>query len=253
MTVLNGHTFAALVREYVGAINIPGVVPNLEQGWQAVIKLQLKEFSDRLVKQYEREMEISVKDRLPMEESELLIVHEDRLMEVKKLLEHEVCRINPLMSRGEEMETHLKQLELEIVKRNRASTVTVVGGALFQFIARNVSESKQKCEECFREAMIKSKIQEKCNEAIQTSKPLDISTEIQEIIDNYRRVAVGPASSEVLDKGLIELNQLKQTMKMIPGSVRKVEVIGVGHDRIRTSKVQSRSSRVIRCVEAIRG
>ena len=233
VTLLNGHTFAALAHEYVGAVNTPGAIPDLEQGWQAFIKLQLKEFSDSLVREYEKQMEISVKDNLPMDDSSLMMVHEQKLMQVKKLLELEVHRISPLMSRGGEMEKHLKQLELKIIRRNDDCDTKVVGGALFQFIARNYSESKQRCEECFREAMKLSKVQEKCSEAIQTSKPLDIGSETDEIIQNYRRTAVGPASSEVLDKGMVELNQLRDTIKMIPGKVTKVQVIGTGPDRVK--------------------
>ena len=233
VTLLNGHTFAALVHEYVEAINTPGAIPDLEQGWQAVIKLQLKEFSDSLVREYEKQMEISVKGNLPMDDSSLMMVHEQKLMQVKKLLELEVHRISLFISGGEEMETHLKQLELEIIRKNDDCDAKVVGGALFQFIVQNYSESKQQCEECFREAMKQSKVQEKCSEAIQTSKPLDIGSETDEIIRNYHRTAVGPASSEVLEKGMVELNQLRDTMKMIPGNVRKVRDIGVSHDRIK--------------------
>ena len=39
------------------AVNRPGALPDLDQGWQAVVRLELKEVSYRLVREYEREME----------------------------------------------------------------------------------------------------------------------------------------------------------------------------------------------------
>ena len=39
----------------------------------------------------------------------------------------------------------------------------------------------------------------------------------------------------MLEKGLSELNQLRDTLKMIPGSPHYVEVLGEGSDRIKLS------------------
>ena len=43
VSLVNGSMLAALYCGYVDAINTPGAVPDLEQGWQAVIRLRLKE------------------------------------------------------------------------------------------------------------------------------------------------------------------------------------------------------------------
>ena len=58
VSVVDGPALAALACAYVNAINIPGALPDLEQGWFAVIMLKLKEFSDQLVSEYGREMEV---------------------------------------------------------------------------------------------------------------------------------------------------------------------------------------------------
>ena len=60
-----------------------------------------------------------------------------------------------------------------------------------------------------------NKVKDKVTEAVQSSKPLNIKGEIQAITHQYNEVAVGPAASEVLEKGLMELNQLEKTL-MIP-------------------------------------
>ena len=65
-------------------INTPGAIPDLEQGWQAIIKWKLKELSDKLVEEYKREMEECLGDNLPMEERNLMRIH----MLSKYLLQH---------------------------------------------------------------------------------------------------------------------------------------------------------------------
>ena len=57
VTTVNGKALAALAVGYVEAVNRPGALPDLDQGWQAVVRLELKEVSYRLVREYEREME----------------------------------------------------------------------------------------------------------------------------------------------------------------------------------------------------
>ena len=70
---------------------------------------------------------------------------------------------------------------------------------------------------------------------IHISEPLEISAEIRAITEDYHKRAVGPAAREVLEKGLSELNQLRDTLKMIPGSPQDVRVLGTGSDQIRLS------------------
>ena len=50
-TTVNGKALAALAREYVEAVNKPGSVPDLDQGWQAVVRLELKQCFDKLYSQ----------------------------------------------------------------------------------------------------------------------------------------------------------------------------------------------------------
>ena len=96
VSLVNGSTFVALACGYVEAINTPGALPNLEQGWQAVIRLQVKEYTDKLVREYEREMRELLKGILPLEERNLMRIHEQKLKRKKDKLQQEVSRINPL-------------------------------------------------------------------------------------------------------------------------------------------------------------
>ena len=113
---MNGSTFAALACGYVEAINTPGALPNLEQGWQAVVRLQIKEYTDKLVREYEREMEESLKGILPLEERNLMRIHELTLIKKIADLQQEVHRINPLNSSPDNMKPLMSKLEHEIMK-----------------------------------------------------------------------------------------------------------------------------------------
>ena len=238
VSLVNGSTFATLACGYVEAINTPGALPNLEQGWQAVIRLQIKEYTDKLVREYEREMEESLKGILPLEERNLMRIYEQKLKRKKHKLEQEVRRINPVNSSKENVDPLISQLEQEIIKWSKpgdGAEREVVGGVLFQFTTQNYSKSKQHCEELFGKLVEHFKVKDKVTEAVQSSKPLKIQKEIQAITHHYNEVAVGPAASEVREKELMELNQLEKTLKMIPGCPQDVKVIGTGFDQIKLS------------------
>ena len=243
VSFVNGSTFAALSCGYVEAINTPGSLPNLEQGWQAVMRLHIKEYTEKLVREYETEMEESLKGILPLEERNLMRIHLQILKKKKNELQQEVCCINPLTSSEEDMDPLMCQLEQEISKWSKPDDGTereVVGGVLFQFTTQNYSKSKQHCEELFQKLVEDNKVKDKVTKAVKSSRPLNIQGKIEAITDQYNRRAVGPAASEVLKKGLIELNQLEKTLKMIPGCPY-VQIIGRGPDRIKKrSKGQSR-------------
>ena len=230
-SVVDGPALAALACAYVDAINIPGALPDLEQGWMAVIKLKVKEYSDQLVSEYEKEMETSLRGNLPMEESNLTRLHQQTLNRKRESLQQETRRLDPLSIICGDSESVLSRLEQAIVQRSAEGNV--VGGVLFQFTTQNYSTSKQQCEEVFRELVKSSRVQEKCQKAVKNSDPLNIGIEIEKIDEDYHRKAVGPAAREVLEKGHRELNQLEDMLNRIPGPPENVKYIGWGPDRIK--------------------
>ena len=48
-------------------------------------------------------------------------------------------------------------------------------------------------------------------------------------------MSIRPDANEVLEKGLVELNQLEKTLQMIPSCPQNVKVIGRGPGRIKLS------------------
>ena len=233
---VNGKALAALAGGYVEAVNRPGALPDLDQGWQAVVRLELKEASYRLVREYEREMEESLEGNLPMEESNLLRIHRQTLKGKKSDLREEICRVNPLHSSDEDTQPLLDQLEQDIVQWSKASNDRegkVTGGVLYQFTEQNFSASKEHCEKILFRLLKESKVQQKVQDALGNSRPIDIQVEASEVTEEYYRRAIGPAASQVMEKGMSDLSKFSDSLKMIPGQPQNVEVIGKSSDRVK--------------------
>ena len=237
-SAVNGKALAVLAGVYVEAVNRPGALPDLDQGWQAVVRLQLKEASYKLVREYEREMEESLEGNLPMEERNLFRIHQQTLNRKKRDLREEICRINPLHSSEQEAQPLLDQLEQSIVQWNEPDSAgerRVAGGVLYPFTAKNLSASSEHCERLFADLVGENRVREKVQEAVRRSTPLNIQSEITVVSGMYNRRAVGPAARDVLERGLTDLNKLSDILQKIPGAPRNMKVLGIGSDRVKLS------------------
>ena len=247
-STVNGKALAALAGEYVEAVNKPGSVPDLDQGWQAVVRLELKQCSDKLVREYKDEMERAVEGNLPMEERNLLRIHQQTLKRMKIGLREEVWRVDPLHSSDKEAQPLLDQLEQDIVQwknpssssditcsNSSSSSREVAGGVLYQFTTENFKASKEHCERLFTDLVKENKVHDKCLEALSNSLPIDMQLEASKITEAYSSQSVGPAASQVLERGLEILNQCATNLKIIPGPPQNVRVVGTGSDKIKLS------------------
>ena len=237
-SAVNGKALAALAGVYVEAVNRPGALPDLDQGWQAVVRLQLKEASYKLVTEYEREMEESLEGNLPMEERNLFRIHQQTLNRKKRDLREEICHINPLHSSKKEAQPLLEDLEQSTVQWSEPDSAgerRVAGGVLYPFTAKNLSASRQHCERLFADLVGERRIREKAQEAVRRSNPLNIQSEITVVSGMYNRRAVGPAARDVLERGLTDLNKVSDILKTIPGAPRNMKVLGIGSDRVKLS------------------
>ena len=64
---------------------------------------------------------------------------------------------------------------------------------------------------------------------------LILRRKLTQYVAEYEEKSLGPASSEILDKGLSEIEQLTSILKKIPGRPRDVWIIGQSTDRIKLS------------------
>ena len=235
VTHVNGCILSSLAQEYVETINKPGALPDLDQGWQAVIKVKLQEFSEELVREYKKDMEKELKGNLPMEESNLMQLHQQILNSKKASFKQEIRCVNPLSSSNRDIAPLLQGLEKAIVQTDDEVNPAVVGGALFQFTTENYTVSKQYCESVFTEKVRESGIEAEVTKAIMESLTLNVDEKTSTILKCYCETAVGPAATEVMERGLTELQKLKDTLKMIPGKPLNLRVIGKDSDRIKLS------------------
>ena len=233
MSVVDGPTLVALAQGCLEAINTPGAVKGLEQGWQAIIKWELHKLAHKFVEEYRREMEESLRDNLPMEERNLKRIHAQTMRRKMQLLEEDVRRLNPLSTTSTDRDPILGQLEQTICQSSEGGKV--IGGVLFQFTTRNYARSKEQCEEILREIFERSEIHKKCTEAFINSEPLDATGLLKEVQSEYRQRAVGPAAITVLENGSKSISELVGMLKMIPGPPRAIRLIGLGPDRVKLS------------------
>ena len=174
----------------------------------------------------------ALEGNLPMEERNLLRIHQQTLKRKKRALREEIHYINPLHTTEEEIQPLLNELEEAIVQWTEPSNGwrKVTEGTLYPFTTQNSSASREHCERLLSDLM---KVHEKFQKAVRDSLPLKIGREVGEITAEYNRRAVGPAAREVLERGLSELNKLSNTLKKIPGAPQSVKVLGIGSDKVK--------------------
>ena len=66
---------AALVQLYVEAINSPGVIPNIQNAWEAFVERKCSKAITEAVKKYEEVMESNLKEERPCDNDELHKFH----------------------------------------------------------------------------------------------------------------------------------------------------------------------------------
>ena len=158
-TKVRGRDLAVLASTYVDAINQEGSVPNLHQGWMAVIRLKLSDEVVQLVGEYEEEMKASIEEKLPMEEKSeetdettttLLELHQKIFTTKLQSLVEKIRRqlqipgydtLNDLPPEESEVGTTIingfKQ-EIAVFKDEK-----VTGGSLLKYTTLNYSESEK--------------------------------------------------------------------------------------------------------------
>ena len=111
------------------------------------------EYIEKMVREYKMGMAEALKGNLPMEESSLFRIHQQKLDKVENLLRKKTHCINPLHTSDEDI--HLHQLQQMIIKESEPNDLgicEVVGGALFQFTIQNYNASNEQCEKVLESA-----------------------------------------------------------------------------------------------------
>ena len=117
-----------------------------------------------------------------------------------KSLEEEMCQLMPLNATSKDKDIIFNQLKQAICQTNDRGDV--IGGILFQFTTENYTQSKAQCEECLREVMHESGIEQKYRDAFINSTPIDITGIMGEMETDYFKKSCGPSSNKSITEWL---------------------------------------------------
>ena len=251
-TQITGPELAVLAQTYLTAINQKGSVPSLEQGWMAVIKLKLSELAKKLVVEYEKEMEMKLHEKLPMElhseESDedvatLMGIHKEIFEQKQQALVEEIHRLLPSSSedktsgtsteKSKERDAVLSSFQRDIAMEEGGE---VKAGSLLRFTTDNYKASETQCEELWSTLFKEKKIQEQSAKAMNQSDAVicnEVCENIQLLREEYNSKAVGPAREAVRSRKAEEVEGLEQVLQNIPGPPVNLRVVGKSKNAIK--------------------
>ena len=235
---VNGVTLADLAEQYVNAINTSGAVPILESCWDAVIEQQITQLSTLLVAEYGKEMEDALREKLPMEECQLMDIHK-LLLEVKrKILHRETRQLMPIdvsteastSSLTSKTDQILYQFERQIVEYKELeggeSKQEVKGGILSKFLRDNEVKSYESCGCTFAELYCETELRIATafgKEATCTYTLADFCGDIERTRVDYFAKATGPAKHNVWSQKEHDvLARSKESFKQMVGFSEQV-------------------------------
>ena len=245
---VDGPTLALLLEKYLEAVNTPGTIPCLENTWNTVVEMRCSEVINSLVKEYEREMEQALHDKLPVEEEAtpeedsdpdqrqqqvfLMNVHSQILRSKEEKLLEEMKYVTP--AKNAHKPGAATQYKAELVKRLQSEIAetkfdekkgqVVTGGVIFRFIRENYEKSRENCDKCFVE--LNAPLLEKLHSIPKstTSTPDAPSYTFQQFMDDranlqteYFARAIGPAKQKVWEEKVASLKDWESVVIALDG------------------------------------
>ena len=239
---VDGPTLALLLEQYLEAVNIPGTIPCLENTWNTVVEMRCSEVIHSLVKEYEREMEQALHDKLPVEEEAtpeedsdpdqrqqqvfLMEVHSQILRRKEEKLLKEIKNVTPATNALEAGNT---QYKMEVVNRLQSKIIearfdkmkvqVVTGGVILRFIRENYEKSHAYCVKCFDEvsAPLLENLRSMMGSVTITTATPEIDAprySFQQFMDDranlqaeYFARAIGPAKQKVWEEKVASLKE----------------------------------------------
>ena len=230
---------ASLIEKCVAEINHQMNIPVIEAKWKVAIELQLQQFASELAAEYEKEMASVLSNLLPIEEGSpdssdtatLMGIHNEILKKKCSLLESKLAGLVPTK---DILNIFWKVVRQEFVGKivEKDSNGQVKGGKLLIFLHKNYQMSNELCLKTyttFYDQIVASKL--RC--AIAEGIPYDIAPDIAEFEEKYNRIASGPAKAKVYTSSRIESEIDEHKLKLIPGHIEDLKVIGLSNDRIK--------------------
>ena len=231
-TFLDGPALVQLISTFVKVVNMPNSLPDFQQGWTVLLKLKVEETVKQLVEEYEQEMKESLRENLILEEKDLLRIHENTAQNKRTKLKNMTQEFN-LSSLSLSTTSAVETLDRKLAQYDAENIV--VSGVLYQFCVRNYAMSKKHCETLWSKLVQSSNIQKKFEDSMVKAVPVDITTDMSELVMKYHLSAIGPAKDEVLEKGRDRLISLSSMLDKLPGKPTDLKIIGVAYDKVKLS------------------
>ena len=237
----DGRMLACLLEQHFTLIkNSESEIPNLQVSWQMAVELRIKRIADSLVSEYVRDMRAEMKARLPMrpglngETGETLMNIHLQVIAKKRLELQE--SISPYRSQSSSDKLSVMECEL-IAYFDRSvaefnSQRKVIGGRLFDFIQDNMKSSEEFCTSLYNKKY-DAMVQVKLRNSLSTQIPTTIDQELSEFCDAYFKEASGPSIYQVFKRMRSFSSELESHLKLIPGPVQELMVVGVDADRVK--------------------
>ena len=238
---VTGGLLAQLAEQYVMAVNDPSSIPCLSDMWSATIESMCRMTTEKLVQEYEEEIEaVTQKVGMPMEEmrkkeneednTTLFGIHENILQSKRHALIKQVGHFLTSSSKDQSIETLLQELERKSAIFEESSIMVpysetivtkkiVIGGSLKKYAERNYKASHDDCRSVF-DALYKPIIAKTdLTDNQYTFKQLLEDLRVQE--ESYLRTAVGPAKWDVYKEKKESVDKDKITFEKLAGFRQK--------------------------------
>ena len=234
-----GYSLASLITECVADINGQSYIPCLEATWKAAVDVEVQQYGQRFVTEYEKEMSFTLKQLLPIEEglpdstdsSTLMGIHNQFMAKNLSLLDQKLKSLVPLKDVFDDFWTTAKHNFIsKIVEKDASGEIT--GGKLSKFLFENHKLSGELCSktyDAFYDQIVGSKLRNSIAEGI----PYDIAADVRQFEEQYYKIASGPAKAEVYSMKRLECEVEEKQLVEIPGHIEDLQIIGISSDRIK--------------------
>ena len=242
--LVDGPLLAAMAAQYIEAINDPNAIPCINDTWQAAVEARCRKVLEEMVQEYEVEMKSKIAEvGPPMEEDShnssskspctLFGLHRSILLSKTQALMKQVghflgvpsqtstttLTLDSLIAELEHCTAVFEEkecLEVPIEGGSQQMTQKVVsGGILLKFAKDNLRKSRSQCQDLFSQLYKEIEVKIQQEDLSYTFK--NLSEDLQALLEQYDKHAVGPAKWEVYEEKRAFIRSQEETYKRLQG------------------------------------
>lgn len=240
----DGSMLACLIEQHFMLINKQDSgIPTFQVSWLMAVEVRFRRIAESIVNEYDVDMRGQLKGKLPIREGlsgetgETLLNNHLQVFAKKRLKFQEEIALLQSQSFHEKLGylelSLIEDFDYDIADLDRSVNPNrVTGGRLFKFIQENIKSSEDFCSLLYNEKYSKI-VGIKLQNHLSTQMPGTIDQELSVFCSEYFDGAVGPAIDSVYRLLRAKCSELESDLKLIPGPVEELEVVGVDADRVK--------------------